>query len=76
MKINILEWNITYSELMEWVAVNDIMLHAINGYGSGASTVYQFYSEEDYIAFRLKFAKERTHYDDFFDTGDPDSNYF
>ena len=59
MIIDILDWDLTYTELVDWVSENDITLDAINGYGGGASTKYTFRDEEDFIAFKLKFAKER-----------------
>jgi hypothetical protein len=58
MIINILDWDLTYDELVNWVAENDIVLDAINGYGGGASTKYVFQDEEDFVAFKLKFAKD------------------
>ena len=57
MIIDILEWELIYTDLIEWVAENDIVLDAINGYGGGASTKYTFRNEEDFVAFKLKFAK-------------------
>ena len=59
MIIDILDWDLTYTELVDWVSENDITLDSINGYGGGASTKYTFRDEEDFIAFKLKFAKER-----------------
>lgn len=59
MIIDLLDWDLTYYELLQWVSENDINLAAINGYGAGASTKYTFRDEEDFVAFRLKFAKER-----------------
>jgi hypothetical protein len=58
MIIDILDWDLTYTDLVEWVSENDIVLDAINGYGGGASTKYTFQDEEDFVAFKLKFAKE------------------
>jgi hypothetical protein len=58
MIINLFDWDLTYDELVNWVAENNIVLDAINGYGGGASTKYIFQDEEDFVAFRLKFAKD------------------
>lgn len=58
MIIDILDWIITYDELLQWVTDNDIVLDAINGYGNhGLSTRYIFQNEEDFIAFKLKFTQ-------------------
>ena len=57
MIINIFDWDLTYDELVEWISKNDIKLDAINGYGVGASTWYTFQNDEDFVAFKLKFAK-------------------
>jgi len=60
MIIDILDWDLTYSDLIDWISENDVELDAINGYGGrGPSTKYMFRNEEDLIAFKLKFAKER-----------------
>jgi hypothetical protein len=67
MIIDILEWRITYTELMHWIATNGAVMHAITGLGGmfngrGApSTTYEFRNEEDYIAFKLAFQKEIKH---------------
>ena len=63
MIINLLEWNLTYTEFVNWIAEKDIVLDAINGYGGGASTVYKFRDEEDFIVFRLTFLKTKTNSD-------------
>jgi hypothetical protein len=60
MIIDILDWDLTYTELVEWVAENDIYLDAINGYGGrDPSTKYIFRDEEDFVVFKLKFAREK-----------------
>lgn len=58
-KIDILEWDITYHELVEWVSRNDVVLIPVNGYGAGASTVYIFEKDIEYMAFALAFHKEQ-----------------
>jgi hypothetical protein len=59
MIVDILDWDLTYTELIEWVSDNNVDLDAINGYGGrGPSTKYVFRREEDFVAFKLKFAKE------------------
>ena len=61
MIIDILDWDLTYTDLVEWVSENDIVLDAINGSADGASTKYTFQDEEDFVAFKLKFARENKH---------------
>jgi hypothetical protein len=63
MIINLLEWDLTYTEFVNWVAENDIVVDAINGYGGGASTKYKFRDEEDFIIFKLIFVKTKTNSD-------------
>lgn len=63
MIIDILDWDITYTELMYWISETGAELDAITGPGSfggvgSPSTKYEFRDEEDFVMFKLKFAKE------------------
>lgn len=76
MIIDLLEWNVTYTDFVKWITENNIATAAISGYGSGAgfiSTKYDIFNDEDSVAFKLKFSKEilphrmgytGTHHDD------------
>ena len=65
MTIDILDWDITYTELMYWIAETGAELDAVSELGgmyggSGfPSTKYKFRDEEDYVAFKLAFQKEK-----------------
>lgn len=61
MIIDILEWDITYTELVHWISTTGAVMHAISGYGvrGVASTRYQFENDSDYVAFKLSFQKEK-----------------
>jgi len=62
MIIDILDWDITYTDLMQWVAETGAELYAIThaGWLAGGTpgTKYVFRDEEDFVMFKLKFAKE------------------
>lgn len=60
MIIDILEWDITYTDLMNWIATTGAVMHAISGYGVRGvmSTLYRFENEDDFIAFKLAFPKD------------------
>ena len=56
--INILEWDITYQELVDWAAETGADVYAIASYGANnPSTRYGFTEENDFVAFKLKFGK-------------------
>lgn len=62
MIIELLDWDLTYAEFVEWVSKNNIFVEAVTGYGTGAgfaSTIYKFHDQQDFIAFKLKFLKVR-----------------
>jgi len=64
MIIDILDWNLSYTDLIDWVIENNVVLDAIDGYGDrwGTGTKYIFQNEEDFIAFKLKFTKTPNNY--------------
>ena len=52
--INILEWDITYQELIDWAAETGADVYAIASYGdNNPSTRYGFTEEKDFVAFKL-----------------------
>jgi hypothetical protein len=55
--IDIADWDIGYIELINWVNDRNIRLYAIAGFGQG--TGYSFDQEEDLVAFKLAFRKEK-----------------
>jgi len=67
MVIDILDWDITYTELMQWISITGAELVAITGLGGfgaftgsvGPCTKYEFYKEEDFVMFKLAFQKEK-----------------
>ena len=66
MVIDILDWNITHTDLMQWVAETGAKLDAISraGWFAGGppSTKYKFRDEEDFIMFKLAFQKKEIIY--------------
>jgi hypothetical protein len=52
------EWDVSYTELVEWISKTGAELYAINTYGSNLKqNQYAFTDEKDYIAFKLTFQK-------------------
>jgi hypothetical protein len=57
--INLHEWNISYTELVQWAEETGSEIFAfVHHGGAGPSATYGFEKEEDLLAFKLKFAKE------------------
>lgn len=56
--IDLLEWDVTYDELVRWCLERNVDLYAIslNG-GNGISAPYGFSKKEDLTAFTLTFRK-------------------
>lgn len=63
MLINILDWDITYDEFVDWVSRNDAVVDAVTGFGPNSrgmpGTTYVFQDEDDFVNFKLTFAKEK-----------------
>jgi len=58
--INILEWDLTYTDLVNWIQDREANVYAVSFYGAGApSTQYKFENDEDFVAFKLAFRKEK-----------------
>lgn len=75
--INLREWNISYDELVKWSVERDADVYAlIHHGGNGVSATYAFTNDEDFTAFKLTFDPEKNRSRDFFDTGNPETNYF
>ena len=59
MTINLLEWDITYNEFIDWVLSNKADVYAVASVGANTPvTHYLFEKEEDFVAFKLVFRKE------------------
>lgn len=59
MIIDIKEYDITYTQFIDWVLQIGIEVFAINSYGGqSTSTRYMFQETEDLVAFKIRFAKQ------------------
>lgn len=58
--IDLRDWDIAYTDLVEWVTENSINLYTSSG-GNGMK-VYIFPNDEDFVAFKLKFSKGKSSY--------------
>lgn len=56
-KINLKEWDILYTEFVNWVSERNSAVYAIADMSQGKNTIYAFEHEEDLVAFKLKFTK-------------------
>jgi hypothetical protein len=60
--IDILDWDITHAELVDWVTENDMDVYAVAASGgSNPRTRYMFQNDDDLLAFKLKFSREQRH---------------
>ncbi len=58
--INIYEWDLSYSELIEWATETKSDVHALTRNSNNITdSMYVFENDEDYIAFLLKFRQKR-----------------
>lgn len=60
MIIDILNWDITYAELREWISTTGAVVDSVAGYSfqGDSCTKYIFQNEEDYLLFKLTFREE------------------
>lgn len=56
-KINLKEWDILYTEFINWVNERNASVYAIADMSQGKNAIYAFKYEEDLVAFTLKFTK-------------------
>ena len=58
--IDLNEWNVNYTDLVNWALENEIELYAVNNYGGNlVKKQYAFTQEEDFLVFKLTFSKRR-----------------
>lgn len=55
--IDINDWDITYTELMYWIADTGARLKSVTTDARRIPTEYEFERDEDALAFKLKFSK-------------------
>lgn len=58
-EINLLHWDITYREFIDWILENKVDVYAAATIGANDPlTRYFFEHDEDFTAFRLAFKKD------------------
>lgn len=55
MKISLLEWNVTYTELARWAVNTGAKVHAV----AGTSYIYEM-DDTDFTAFKITFTQGTT----------------
>lgn len=55
--INLIDYNITYTDFVQWVLENKMDVYAVNAQGGNGGKIYFFQDLEDFTAFTLKFSK-------------------
>lgn len=70
--IDLKEWHCNFTEFCNWVANN----HAEVTAHTYSESSYYFKKDSDVLAFKLRFSPRDYSTRDFFDNGDPESNYF
>lgn len=68
--INLREWNISYTELVEWCEKTNSEVYAVIHHGgNGASAMYGFEKDEDLLAFTLTFSHKKNETISFYTNG-------